>query len=654
MIKNNLSANNCFYIIAIALAIIVTSFIQVEAEGPGPALNNAGNMTAFNYGSSGSSGSPYGNILKSIKKDKPQAQDSGALPPPAPAKSESTGKTITPSPDMQKKMKQSLKVTNEVESQLAGLKNDPCYDIKFQKAVGKKITGSDLPWVTCTPVNISVTWNVNIQQGIDPARKNHINYVLEETYPGYLGITYNQHKRDRIWLLHMGTSSRLRPEQATAKLSSANASLWLYYICGILCADPAGVQGTVTASNIADFEIDKCEGCFEFKYETDHKTNKDATIHDLKITSPTVTGKFRSGKDEFFEEFTENDVSLSGSSSFTLSEIMHGVNEGKIIKEFPVESEIKGIGPCPVCPVRKGTATVKILFNQKPGVLAVTPADGFHSSGPDKNGKYSPDAKTYTLKNTGKSEISYSVSKSKPWISLSGTSGVLNPGASRKVKVSINEQAGNLKGPDEDSVRFTNTTNNKGSTSRPVKLSKEEHWRAVYSGYNIFFISISYIKSSQAAYGIKAYWNTVIDFIIEDGKYKSGKGYNSIVKVDNYSQPAGISECVTLKNSIKFHPRAFNVPGSASKTAATLTLPTENDYLIGYSCFLDTDALKDILRSKGYTKFPTIEGMDKSKIVKTNLGILPNKKRTVSLSDYERVMEHDKFQGYKVKVRRIK
>ena len=79
---------------------------------------------------------------------------------------------------------------------------------------------------------------------------------------------------------------------------------------------------------------------------------------------------------------------------------------------------------------------------------------------------------TYTLSNTGHTTISYAISKSKNWLSLSGTGGSLTPGASNNVTVSINSNANSLSaGSYPDTVFFTNTTNGNGNTSRSVSLT---------------------------------------------------------------------------------------------------------------------------------------------------------------------------------------
>jgi hypothetical protein len=116
---------------------------------------------------------------------------------------------------------------------------------------------------------------------------------------------------------------------------------------------------------------------------------------------------------------------------------------------------------------------VAVYVTQPPpaGVLSVTPSEGLSSSGP-QGGPFNPSSKTYTLTNTGGSSINWSVSKSQAWVSLSKTSGMLAPGASDTLIVSINSNANSLTpGSYSDTVTFTNTTNGNGNTTRSVSLT---------------------------------------------------------------------------------------------------------------------------------------------------------------------------------------
>ena len=106
-----------------------------------------------------------------------------------------------------------------------------------------------------------------------------------------------------------------------------------------------------------------------------------------------------------------------------------------------------------------------------PGILSVSPSTGLSSSG-NEGGPFSPISQTYTLTNSGGTSINWTASGSQAWLSLSTTSGMLAPGASAVVSVSINSSANTLtEGIYSDTVTFTNTTNGSGNTTRSAILT---------------------------------------------------------------------------------------------------------------------------------------------------------------------------------------
>ncbi len=156
-----------------------------------------------------------------------------------------------------------------------------------------------------------------------------------------------------------------------------------------------------------------------------------------------------------------------------------------------VGAEVKILGKglrspewCPVgyeWPLKRGGAG---------GILEVTPAEGFSSSGPI-GGPFSPSEKMYTLKNTGHAPIEWSASASEWWVqvekhdimtgfqqvsSLVGNAatiaarGNLDPGDSVNITVSLSPGDVSI-GAHTASVDFFNLTNGDGNTSREVSLT---------------------------------------------------------------------------------------------------------------------------------------------------------------------------------------
>jgi PKD repeat protein/endonuclease/exonuclease/phosphatase family metal-dependent hydrolase len=104
-------------------------------------------------------------------------------------------------------------------------------------------------------------------------------------------------------------------------------------------------------------------------------------------------------------------------------------------------------------------------------LLSVSPADGLTSVG-HVSGPFNPANQTYTLANSGDSNLTWSASVAAPWLTLSSTSGTLAPDSNTTITVSLNANAYSLSaGGYSDAVVFTNMTNGAGSTTRPVSLT---------------------------------------------------------------------------------------------------------------------------------------------------------------------------------------
>ncbi len=104
-------------------------------------------------------------------------------------------------------------------------------------------------------------------------------------------------------------------------------------------------------------------------------------------------------------------------------------------------------------------------------VLAVTPATGLTSSGP-QGGGFTPALASYTLTNTGNASMSWTATKTAAWLTLSAPSGTLAAGATANVDASINTSANSLTpGVYPDTVTFTNSTNGNGNATRAVSLT---------------------------------------------------------------------------------------------------------------------------------------------------------------------------------------
>ncbi len=102
--------------------------------------------------------------------------------------------------------------------------------------------------------------------------------------------------------------------------------------------------------------------------------------------------------------------------------------------------------------------------------MEITPSTGLSATG-DAGGPFTPGSADYTLHNAGTSAITYQVTNTQSWVSLTNASGGLAGGASTTVTVSINANANALvTGSYTDSIAFANTTNHQGDARRGVVL----------------------------------------------------------------------------------------------------------------------------------------------------------------------------------------
>lgn len=104
------------------------------------------------------------------------------------------------------------------------------------------------------------------------------------------------------------------------------------------------------------------------------------------------------------------------------------------------------------------------------GVLAVSSGDIMSSGFP--GGPFSPTSKQYTLTNYGSESLNWTAGKTAAWLTLDNTSGTLAAGTNTTVTATINSSANSLAIESYyDSITFTNTTNDEGTTTRGVSLT---------------------------------------------------------------------------------------------------------------------------------------------------------------------------------------
>jgi hypothetical protein len=104
------------------------------------------------------------------------------------------------------------------------------------------------------------------------------------------------------------------------------------------------------------------------------------------------------------------------------------------------------------------------------GELRVTPSDGYGTTGPE-GGPFVPPSKIYTVENVGDTTVNWTASDGVTYLTTNPASGSLAGGATVDVKISTNATTNTLPaGTYTGDLKFTNTTNGLGNTSRPWRI----------------------------------------------------------------------------------------------------------------------------------------------------------------------------------------
>jgi hypothetical protein len=117
-----------------------------------------------------------------------------------------------------------------------------------------------------------------------------------------------------------------------------------------------------------------------------------------------------------------------------------------------------------------GDPSVCVVGTVEVAGLDVEPSTCLVAAGPS-GGPFTPLSIDYTLINTGQDPIDYEVTADAPWVVVSEAGGALPAGGEAVVTVSIGSAAETLDdGEHEAIVTFTNMTDHRGDTTRPVAL----------------------------------------------------------------------------------------------------------------------------------------------------------------------------------------
>jgi len=383
-----------------------------------------------------------------------------------------TTKTASPGgkiPNMQEEKARQDALHAELKHQ----QEEPCYPVIYQKAYAKKYVGSDLPWVTCVPLQFQLTWDVEERWvRTDKFPTGIVKYKVAENYPGYLKLIYDQKTRKVLESFNIQGPSPQKNERITIQAQSASAN-------GLL-AEAYGIPNeykTVTAPGLPYFQIEpKSDGGTFFVY--DSMTGEIKGEIGMCLTIDTINNKIVKAPFHLCYNVPQGvgRIETQYIEGITPEVLSKALKDGKLKRSVPFEYKMDYTRVnLPELYTQKGICELDITFNPK-AVLSVKPSEDFQSEGPDENDHFAPKSKVYILKNSGNVPIDVTIEKTADWLSLSHTSEKIPSNAKLNITISIDEvKASSLKeGTYKDKVKFLNVTNGSGNTSRNVTLKVEE------------------------------------------------------------------------------------------------------------------------------------------------------------------------------------
>ncbi|MCX6653717.1 MAG: hypothetical protein NTY03_01210, partial [Candidatus Bathyarchaeota archaeon] len=246
-------------------------------------------------------------------------------------------------------------VEQEVTQMLEAYRDEPCYPVYFEKEVTKRIPGIDTPWIKCNPLKISVVWDVEESGG--SKNENRAKYTLEESYPGYMKIEYDQEKRDKIKRFHIGGPSPQKLDRVNASLTRVSATFHLY-------VPPNDVEEIANTNDPSDFTVHK--GTESPDAGISISNDLPGGGCDVRVGSSNIipSEKFALARGEIFSKLEGSTVKVT-EGDISIEEILSGLREGKLVKQFAAHEliDLKGAGNMGVVFKQDGTATVHISFS---------------------------------------------------------------------------------------------------------------------------------------------------------------------------------------------------------------------------------------------------------------------------------------------------
>ncbi len=384
--------------------------------------------------------------------------------------------------------------------------SDPCCWDEAAKQYIRDTSHVEPTWLQCLPITLELAWDMYFED-----YTSQMQYVLRQEFPGVLSLSYDQ--VDKTRLKKFVTGGPVPKDQVQSTLISIQGAFTPATRWG------GGPVKSRTSNNPADYIVSSAGGV-EFVWDSQFGARGGGS-HQASGPKTALCEKVCAHSGPWFGDRFD----AAGDRALSEDELREGLKTGSATKEYKIDhSWDHGHG---IYETAKGKLTLTVHFKPAGG-MAVSPADAFQSSGPDINEVFTPIFKTYTLKNTTKSPIAFQVSKTADWLDLSATTGTIGPDESTPVRATINNaKARKLKsGTYRDTVTFTNATNGKGTTTRPVELTVGEGWQLDRMKWDGLVLKDKMGKTTKITKAVKFNWSLTGKFRIkkEEGRwvYKEG------------------------------------------------------------------------------------------------------------------------------------
>jgi len=364
------------------------------------------------------------------------------------------------------------KARAQAEAALASRQDDPCYETLVQKETARLAFGSDLPWVTCIPVQFSLSWDLTDRYHYESFPDSIARYELSDRFPGFLEVVYDQDDRRTI--------RNLRLRGPAGEVDSTLERISAGYLIERPWPQPR--YGTTSTSSPSHFRIDPRAGV-SFQYE---RWSDPPSYTGLRLWSSTVQpigkrivpgkGKLVTAWGVPDEEpaeviFNQKDTGL------TLEDVLAAMKSGELERRFPVEPKR----------IYLSSQDGEMLFRMRVGeapTMVVTPGTPFKTSGPE--GRFTPPHAFYTIANPGPHPIEFKVSADRPWLSAAPAQGTVPPKSRTRVKVAVVSEAAKAvkECKQGGTIQFVNRSTGKGDTTRKAELQRvdEQKWLVRLSG----------------------------------------------------------------------------------------------------------------------------------------------------------------------------